>query len=201
MFGASKHQYLSTPVSPSDIAQFEADLGTALPPEYTAFLQRVGHGAGPYYGVWSPRESLAELRGHAQDDEREAGNPLGPALPFLFQYPILRGIDAQANAGVRPAVAWQDWPCSGCVPICHQDWAVWSLLVLKGDFAGRVWDVANFEGDSGGWTPAQRPAGTQYGRTVTEPLPRPPTFNEWFSGWLEQCESDLTTAAKARPPR
>lgn len=199
VFGANTHLYWNRPVSPADLAQLEVDSGVPLPPEYATFMQDVGYGAGPYYGLWSPRVSLAEIRALGHEYEQKTGTPISPALPFPFRASTLRDIDARAAAGARPAVAEQDWPCSGCLPICDQGCTFSSVLVLNGDFAGHVWDLACFSGFSGEWMPAQRPPGTLHGRVVLEPLPRPPTFAEWFVGWLEQCEADLSTAVEAKP--
>jgi hypothetical protein len=197
VFGANLHQYRSTRVGPADVARFGAELGVAPPEEYATFLQRVGYGAGPYYGVWSPGESLAEIRDLGRDYERETGRLVRPALPFPLGTSVLAGIDARGAAGAGPAVVEGDWPCSGCVPICHQGCTFWSVLVLNGDFAGRVWDVACFEGYSGEWIPARRPPGRLDTRVVLERLARPPTFAEWFAGWLEQCEADVSAAGGA----
>jgi hypothetical protein len=195
VFGASTHLYRSTPVSAAEVARLESALGVALPPEYRQFLLDIGYGAGPYYGVWGPNGSLAEIQGLAQDYEREEGKLVQPSAPFALTPNDLRTIEAGFAAGEKCPAAERDWPCSGCLPICHQGCTFWSVLVLTGHFVGRVWDVAFFIGYSGEWLPARRPPGWwETGMPPPRELPRlpsPPTFGEWFNGWVERCLSDL----------
>jgi len=91
--------------------------------------------------------------------------------------------------------AERSWPSSGCLPICHHGCTFWSALVLQGQFAGRIWDVASYVAYEGLWVPASRPPGWwEFGMPRPQalpPLPSPPTFLEWFSGWLERCFADL----------
>jgi hypothetical protein len=155
----------------------------------------MGHGAGPYYGLWSPAESLAELQGLSEDYEAEMGMPIRPDESFPLTADDLRAIEARIVAGDTSPAAEGVWPCSGCLPICHQGCTFWSVLVLTGEFAGRVWDVACFMGFDGQWLPARRPpgmvgAGMPHPRELP-PLPRPPTFGEWYAGWIERCLTDL----------
>lgn len=195
VFGASKHQYRSTPVPPAEVARLEATLGVPLPPEYRQFLLDVGHGAGPYYGVWSPAESLTEVQGLAQEYEAEEGKPVRSAGQFPLTADDLRVIEAKFAAGDKSPAAERDWPCSGCLPVCHQGCAFWSVLVLTGEFVDRIWDVGCFVGYSGEWLPARRPPGWwEFGMPHPRELPRlpsPPTFGEWFAGWVERCLTDL----------
>jgi hypothetical protein len=53
VYGASQHRYQLNPcLSEPDIAAFEARVGVALPPEYRAFVCRLGNGgAGPDNGL------------------------------------------------------------------------------------------------------------------------------------------------------
>lgn len=198
VFGASSHLYRSKPVSASAIAQFESEHRVTLPPDYAEFLQVIGKGAGPYYGLFSPQDSLTEIR---YLEPFKTLNPANPALPFPIHTSHLQEIEVQALAGKMPAVTVQKWPCNGCLPISFHGCTFWSVVVLNGDFAGRVWDVANFTGDIGEWQPARRPSGLLSERSLLKPLARPPTFTEWFVGWLEQCEADLSAAEAAAKPQ
>ena len=61
VFGSERHRYRLTPVTPEDLKAFEDELGLALPHEYRIHLSEVGHGAGPYYGLFSPADVLDTL--------------------------------------------------------------------------------------------------------------------------------------------
>jgi hypothetical protein len=135
----------------------------------------------------------------AQDYEAEQGDPVRPAAVFSLSANDLRDIEAKLASGDKSPAAERDWPCSGCLPICDQGCTFWSVLVLSGEFVGRVWDVACFTGHSGQWLPARRPPGWwEFGMPHPRELPRlpsPPTFSEWFSGWVERCLTDLAEQA------
>lgn len=195
VFGARKHQYRSMPAKPAEVARLESALGVPLPLEYRRFLLDIGYGAGPYYGVWSPAESLAEVQGLAQEYEAEEGKSVRPTEQFPLTADDLRTIECKFASGDKLPAAARDWPCSGCLPICHQGCTFWSVLVLTGEFVGRVWDVACLVGYSGEWLPARRPPGWwEFGMPhprELRPLPSPPTFGEWFAGWVERCLTDL----------
>lgn len=94
VFGASKHQYRSTPVSLDEVERLESALGVPLPPDYRRFLLDVGYGAGPYYGVWSLAESQAEIQSLAKEYEAEEGKPIHPAASFPLTVDDLRVIEA-----------------------------------------------------------------------------------------------------------
>ena len=180
--------------------QFEAELGVPLPTEYRDFLLYVGSGAGPYYGVWGPSESLAELRSVSLDYEAEQGKVIRPAVPFPLTAEDMRGIESRVAAGADAVWAERDWPCDGCLPICEQGCTFYSVLALAGEFAGRVFDLNNAVGYCGEWLPARRPPGWwEFGRPHPRELPRlpgPPTFGEWFSGWVKRCRTDLAPDAE-----
>ncbi|WP_162671383.1 SMI1/KNR4 family protein [Gemmata massiliana] len=175
----------------------ESALGVSLPAEYRDLMLQLGYGAGPYYGLWSPGKSLNEFRGWAQEYEAEEGRPVRPTDLFPLAADDLRDVE------VRPVD--RDWPCDGCIPICHQGCTFWSVLVLTGAFAGRVWDVACFAGFSGEWVPACRPPGWWDPGTPhpgqLPPLPRPPTLVEWFAGWTERCLTNLPETAEPHSAR
>jgi hypothetical protein len=167
-------------------------------------LLRVGSGAGPYYGVWSPAEALFELRDMAQAYKAEMGETINPAALFPLTSEDLRRIEERRAAGIKEAWVERDWPCDGCLPICEQGCTFYSVLALTGEFAGRVFDVNNAVGYRGEWLPARRPPGWwNYGMPhpcELPPLSSPPTFGEWFSGWVERCRIDLAANADLHVP-
>jgi hypothetical protein len=198
IFGSEKHGYVSTPVDPAEVDRFEAELGTPLPAEFRNFLLELGYGAGPYYGIWSPQESPREVRMLIQDYMSEERKEVHANWPFPLTSAELDSILAQRADG-KFCPAEHDWPCSGCVAIRDQGCTFWSVLILKGEFAGRVWDLANFVGYSGQLLPATCPPGIVsigFPALKLEPLPTPPTFGEWYRGCIDRCMSDLTESAK-----
>jgi hypothetical protein len=184
------------------MTQFELRLGISLPEEYRNFLLELGFGAGPYYGIFSPEESLDQMHSLFLEYEAEEKRSLAFSALFPLTGRDLRDIEARAMAQDKSPWIVSDWPCSGCLPICHQGCTYWSILVLTGEFAGRVWDLANHIGFTGDWLPADRPLGLiKLDRSSSVELPRLrglPTFGEWYSGWLERCEADLLTVQSNR---
>lgn len=183
VFGSSQHRYRSTPVSSSSIVKFEQDLGVELPKNYREFLLCIGHGCGPYYGIWSPAEVLSEVKSLDQHPSRS------PSGKFPFN-------------SVTAEIQYKDWPNEGCIPIGHQGCTFWTVLVLDGVFRGTVWDVACFVGDDGEWLPARRPVGLLEDRNSAQmdlrPLSSPPDFLEWIESWIERCTLDSSTKSNKR---
>ena len=78
--------------------------------------------------------------------------------------------------------------------LCHQGCTYWTLLVVTGECAGCVWDVANYTRDEGLFVPSSRPTGClSKAKGSLPPLPNLPTFTEWYWGWVERATVDLTT--------
>lgn len=195
VFGAGGHRYHSTPVPEAEVEAVERELGVGLPPEYRRFLFDVGHGAGPYYGLYPPRQAAAEIDGLCAELEGEVGTRVRPLDRFPLTADDVTRIDQRVDAGDRAPWAKRDWPSGGCLPLGHQGCTFYSVLVLTGEFTGRVWDVVCYTGYDGEWLPARRPPGWwAFGMPNPKPLPplpRPPTFGEWYAGWLERCLTDL----------
>ena len=69
-FGASTygtgHHYRMNPVlSVDDLNEFQREYDVQLPADYADFLTQIGDGGiGPYYGLYSLRESVADDPGH-----------------------------------------------------------------------------------------------------------------------------------------
>jgi hypothetical protein len=184
VFGAETHRYRTRRARPAEIAVLEQRIGIRLPEEYRAFLQEVGYGAGPYYGLYSPGTVWQELDGLQPEPAEEEPQAL-PAHPFPLLVPPAPGA---GSAAVR-------FPCDGAIFMGEQGSGTqWSLLVTAGAAAGTVWDVGHFEGPNGECFGARRPPGLLQRTPRLPPLPSPPRFLDWYAGWLEQCLSDLRTA-------
>jgi hypothetical protein len=182
------HRYGSTIVPEGEVEWLESELGVNLPSEYRAFLTEIGYGAGPYYGIWSPGKALDEIQSLSQEMQAEVGIEAWAFDPFPIPAPAV------------PRVVRATWPASGCLPICHEGCTAWAVLCLQGEFAGCVWDVVCLSGYNGDWVPAQRPPGCLKfpirgpigWRSKWLPrLPEPPSFAQWFDGWLDRCLADL----------
>jgi hypothetical protein len=152
-------------------------------------------GAGPYYGVWGLQPSVQWLRHLAGELATEEGIEVKPSRPFPLTREDLRDVERKVREQSRHPWTGAKYPNHGCLPICHQGCLFWSVLVLQGAFAGKVWDVCNPTGHRGQWYPARRPPGSPFVRDpawkALPPLPGPPTFVGWYSGWVERCLLDL----------
>jgi hypothetical protein len=198
VFGAFVHRYGSTPVSEDDIVACERQLGCVLPEEYRTFLLEVGHGAGRYYGVWSPQRSVGVVQDLARELAAEEGIEVKPTEPFPLTNQDLREVERKVWEQSKFPWAAAKYPNHGCLPICHQGCCFWSVLVLRGEFTGRVWDVGNHTAHRGQWRPARRPPGRLFRdrsrQKVLPRLPAPATFIEWYIGWIERYLVDLDGA-------
>lgn len=186
IFGADIHGYFLTCVPIHEIDAFEECLGTCLPEAYRAFLAGVGYGAGPFYGLLSPADVLREL------DEFNVA-PEGASLPF----PIGTEDDDRFFFGQvrgRQAVPLLDWPTTGLIPVSYRGETSWSVLVTSGMFTGTIWDVTVLEGIVAECRPGARPPGLpgeDGAGNALPPLRRPPTFDEWYRGWLIRAFADF----------
>jgi hypothetical protein len=195
VFGASAHQYKSYPVSKSELEHLEGELGVRLPEDYRQFLQEIGYGAGPYYGLFGPDSILSEWRDFAYYYYVEPERFPDASKPFPFNH-------AQAEECFRVIVEKErwvnvvaDWPTDGCVPICTQGDAIFTCLVTAGDLTDSIWSTYpdGPDADHGYWLLAEKPTGIlhlnlPFSQRVLWPQP---TFMEWYNAWLQQCLSDF----------
>jgi hypothetical protein len=200
IFGAN--QYTNAPLSAKQITGFERRLGARLPDNFRAFLLEIGWGAGPYYGIWNPDDALELFRKDRDDLERERGVRADPAGRFPVTPAKLKAINDQILRRVRYIHSVDTrWPADGCLAFGPQGCNYRSALALTGRYAGTVWDLEVAFVDAGLF-PAHRPLGL-LNRTAFRPpklhlLPRPPAFEVWYRGWLEQCLADLTLRQQNR---
>jgi hypothetical protein len=111
-FGARSHGYRAHHAL-TDLPAF------ALPADYAAFLQTVsGGGAGPYYGLLSPRDWTTATVASAQQPS---------SLP-----------DGEDEAAVTAMVGHAD-PWRGSVPLADVGCGYTALLVINGPATGQVW--------------------------------------------------------------
>ncbi len=199
VFGSGVHLYKSHAISNAELERFEAELHVRLPADYRKFLEVVGYGAGPYYGLLSPDQILDEVRWSDCWDD----TPPEPSRPFPFsreQAEECWRIMGEGREAIFPAPTW---PVDGCVPICDEGCTFYTLIVTAGDLTGSVWSsdmnpIDNDDDDENHllytYNLAPRPPGALLRLTSCwEPALSPlPTFLEWYNAWLDQCLSDLS---------
>jgi hypothetical protein len=194
VFGASKHRYLTHRVSEAKLSELEQWCGVRLPEAFRRHLAGIGSGAGPYYGLWDPATIRKELDSLCGDYGTETNTSVSPARPFPYSQADAEQVRQRQAAGEKEPWITSTWPIDGCLPICHQGCTYWTVLVVSGECAGCVWDVADYEGFEGLWLPSSRPTGCILKRDELKPLPplpTPPSFEDWFWGWVERAETDL----------
>lgn len=189
----------SSKISEQALCRLESQCCVSLPTEFREFLSIVGHGAGPFYGIFSPKEILEELNRpcvgslHFPDD-------FSPEQTF--------GIDPEAAnkcldlLRVEAEEPWisHPFPANGTLTICSQGCTFWSVIVTAGPLTGTVWDVACDFGNEGQWTPADRPVGALHAPRSTEYFFKSvPTFLEWYSSWLDRYLEETKISTMNEP--
>src|SRR6266404_6051741 len=142
VFGASQHHYRSICATEEEMSEFEAWCGVTLPNSYRDYLIQVGHGTGPYYGIWNPGKSRSEILCCLADWDAELRQNFHTNRPFPYSVVDAQKTQERRIAGDKEHWIKSTWPIDGCIPICHQGCTYWSVLVIAGECAGRMWDVA-----------------------------------------------------------
>lgn len=199
IFGSSYHKYKSIPDSIDDLDRLVSLFALTLPSDYQRFLFEIGHGTGPYYGILSLFGTESEIRECFDPYIQEEADALAnlslssscPVFPIANGERIERNQDIIASNETVRFVA--EFPCNGCIPICHHGGHKYTVLITAGRFRGSVWDMAlDYSGSL--WCPAKRPPGIvgyDYKGVELPNLSPIPTFDEWIIGWLDQCDADL----------
>ncbi|MGW4646637.1 SMI1/KNR4 family protein [Kitasatospora sp. NPDC004289] len=195
VFGSNGHHFALDPVlSPAELAELEAQIGTELPPEYRTFLLQVGAGgAGPAYGVFPVRRTEDGWRweGDGADlaDRERLAEPfpatvLDPALvealleecPEEEDFEDIEEFDTAYEAWDERwgEVMWDPERTVGAIVLCHQGCAIRQWLVVNGPESGRIWE--DLRADEVDLAPLLDEGG------------RPVTFARWYLDWLDQAE-------------
>jgi hypothetical protein len=201
IFGAPQHNYISYPVAISEIESFEQKYGFQLPEQYRFFLLEIGYGAGPYYGIWSLRETDLELSSMIAEFKEEENVIVNPANVFPFNSDDIELLKISFDKNIPREDKRNTYPIDGNITILHQGCQGYGTLVTKGEFAGTVWDLYWDGGYDGYWNPA-RPAvclqtsngkiqsdnyrykhfpTLNFEKNVLEPI----SFLDWFEEWLD----------------
>ncbi len=209
------HEYKSHPMSEVELELFEAALGVRLPKDYRQFLQVIGYGAGPYYGLLGPKQILAELREYAS----EGPEPLwAPGRPFPFSREQAEECFRIMGEHRDGSLVGRTWPVDGCIPICFEGCSYYSLIITAGDLAGSIWSSSN-EGLDDEFDELSNTFNYTYNRYRYNLAPPPPhihlpgstilawesalspepTFLEWYNAWLDQCLLDFEQGKGNQP--
>jgi len=199
VFGAVLHQYKSYPLPPDEILNLEEKLGVRLPEDYRRFLQEIGYGVGPYFGLFSPKEILSELFEEDCGGKSSAWPPKpGQAFPVSQTY-IEDCIRKKDKPWVKFLVSW---PTKGCIPICHEGDIGWHYLVTAGELIGTVVSRCSAEFSpyyilEEDWSLVPFPPSVL---DLHSPSAEPmwgsgvlhlPTFFDWYNAWLDLSISDF----------
>jgi hypothetical protein len=180
LFGSSTHRYQNQPISTIEIIGFEKKFGIKLPANFKTFLNDVGYGAGPFYGIYSLNQIDSELSSDINDLKQE-GIEVSPAKPFPFIQKDLDDLKLRIEKGEKSEVAnipvfEGTLPVNGCIPICHQGCTTWSYLVVNGEFNETVWYMDSAMGVY--WIP-----GTFSSDLIT--------FEQWYKNWLTESLENI----------
>jgi hypothetical protein len=136
VFGASGHQYrVAGPVPASDLLALEQRYNIKLPDDYRLFMQEIGPGAGPFYGLYDPRQHAADLVTNSQALRQpsrwrpDMSEEEWAALTFPFE-----SDDMSATAFEQAT----DDLFAGLLPLGTQGCTYYHALLLNEKYRGRV---------------------------------------------------------------
>ncbi len=159
IYGASRHRYRLNPcLNEDELTAFESHLGITLPPEYRAFLQRLGNGgAGPDNG-------LHPLNVRQPEDYTYLSEPF-PVSAELAREVVSRPQDERYLEG------FEDVEFGGYLETTDSGCGTFSFLVVTGDQRGLMW------GSGGGCEliPCVDKQGAPMG------------FLAWYEDWFDYC--------------
>jgi hypothetical protein len=162
-FGASiyghGHHYRMHPLLPvAELADFEREYDVKLPEDYADFLTQLGNGGvGPYYGLYSLAESIAD------DPRHKCRGFLTSPFPLAeFFNPYGENEDANDDE------LFDDRYITGSIVLSHQGCGYYDRLVITGPQAGRVWSDGRVSDQ--GIAPLGCDFYTWYDRWVTDAL-------------------------------
>lgn len=134
--GSGKHRYESLRVDEKEIYAFEDQLGSRLPDEFRHFIQYVGIGAGPGYGIIS----FNEIRIVLKKWEDDIGKKADFSGVFQFNHETAQStFDARRNSHHYEKLRLQK--LDGILPICHFGGTNYVYVVICGDGEGLIWSL------------------------------------------------------------
>lgn len=172
VFGANDDQYSQTgghhyemrPVLTEEMVKGMEDImGIRFPEEYREFLKQISNGGvGPFWGLYPLEYAVPPPEYHKQ-------NPDFCKTPFPYnQADADRILTIQKEQDIQYAEPI-DRPLSGYIKLSNYGHAMYFILIVSGDQAGKVWFL-NEEG-------AVSPLCDAQGRLMT--------FLDWYEKWLD----------------
>jgi HEAT repeat protein len=154
-FGSDAHRFRLNPrLSDEQIAEFEQAHGILLPEDYRLFLTCAGNGgAGPFYGLLPPERW------------NDAGNDEVPGA-LARSSPLRPDIPKENDWSAALGCTWEEM-FQGTITLAHEGCTYYALLVVTGNYRGRVVYV-----DLGG-------SGSPY-------FMRDAGFLAWYERWLDE---------------
>lgn len=136
VFGANGHRYrMAGPLSASDLLALEERYGIKLPADYRLFMQEVGPGAGPFYGLYDPRKHAVDLVTDSQALQQpshwkpDMSGEEWTALTLPFEPEYMSDVDFEQAT---------DALFAGLLPLGTQGCTYYHALVVSGQYRGRV---------------------------------------------------------------
>lgn len=171
LFGSNGHHYaLGTPLTDSEVEDYEKALGVALPSEYRDFLMKVGHGgAGPFYGLFQLDGKDMENPTNLDEISKpfhwtEATNPMEWQNSTSED-----GVLIESGDEGDSYLEW--WIIPGVLYICNYGCALRYFMVVSGPQAGEVW--IDRQADEQGIVPERGENGSRL------------HFLQWYERWLD----------------
>ncbi|QDU00362.1 putative lyase [Gimesia chilikensis] len=157
-FGSDQHHFeLNPPIQERLLLEFENEYRVRLPDEFRAFLLYAGNGgAGPYYGI----APLPIIRSKILDWPFEEPFEKVLDLPCPLYFRMKQASDWESEFGKTD-------PYQGTMYIGTQGCSYYMLLIVTGEFRGRVVYV----NDDDGSTPF---------------ITHEPDFLTWYERWLDE---------------
>lgn len=136
VFGASGHRYrIAGPVPAPDLLALEQRYNIKLPDDYRLFMQEIGPGAGPFYGLYDPRQHAADLvtnsqaLGQPSHWKPDMSEEEWAALTLLFEPEYMSADDFEQAT---------DALFAGLLALGTQGCTYYHALVVSGQYRGRV---------------------------------------------------------------
>jgi hypothetical protein len=175
VFGANGHRYrMAGPVPTPSLLALEQGYGISLPEDYRLFMQEIGPGAGPFYGLYNPCHHAADLVTDARALRQPS--PWKPRMSGEEWSALTRPFEPEdlSDADFEQAT---NALFAGLLPLGTQGCTYYHALVVSGQHRGRVVNLdeerclPNFAYES--------------------------NFLDWYERWLDEILDGTLLSARA----